>query len=68
MGRQRERGKAQSRLIDFCFHTSPAVETADCCGAIGCHVEQPLVSVSVPGEDRVLCRNCAAEFVQEGLG
>ena len=64
-GRQRVCGKAQSRLIDFCSHTSAAVERAHVCGALGCRVEEPLMLVSVDAEERVLCPNCAEEFVEE---
>ena len=37
---------------------------ADCCGALGCGVEEPLLSVEVGGDSRVLCPDYAAEFVR----
>ena len=37
---------------------------AVCCGALGCRVEEPLLSVTVGGDSRVLCPDCAAEFVR----
>ena len=64
-GRQRVCGKAQSRLIDYCSQSNAAVETADCCGALGCRVEVGLRLVTVDGKTRVLCEDCVREFVQE---
>ena len=66
-GRQRVCGKAQSRLIDYCSQTNAAVETADCCGALGCHVEDGLVSVTVDARTRVLCQDCAIAFLEGQL-
>ena len=66
-GRQRVCGKAQSRLIDYCSQTNAAVETADCCGALGCHVEDGLVSVTVDARTRVLCQDCAIAFLEGRL-
>jgi len=37
---------------------------AVCCGKLGCAVEEPLLSVTVGGDSRVLCPDCAAEFVR----
>ena len=37
---------------------------AVCCGALGCRVEETLLSVTVGGDSRVLCPDCAAEFVR----
>ena len=62
-GRQRVCGKAQSRLIDFDSKAKPAVGDADCCGALGCRVGEGLMSVTVDGRTRVLCEDCAREFL-----
>jgi len=35
---------------------------AVCCGSLGCREESGLLSVTVDGENRVLCAECAAEF------
>ena len=35
---------------------------AVCCGSLGCREESGLLSVTVDGEKRVLCAECAAEF------
>jgi len=38
------------------------------CGALGCRETEPLLSVTVDTESRVLCSDCATEFVeQEGV-
>jgi len=37
---------------------------AVCCGKLGCGVEEPLLSVAVDGDSRVLCPDCAVEFVR----
>jgi len=39
---------------------------AVCCGKLGCRVEEPLLSVAIGADERVLCAECAAEFVEEG--
>ena len=40
---------------------------AVCCGALGCRVEEGLLSVTVDGKRRTLCSECAVEFVEEEL-
>jgi len=40
---------------------------AVCCGALGCRVDEGLLSVTVDGERRTLCSECAVEFVEEEL-
>lgn len=37
---------------------------ADCCGALGCRGGEALLSVTVGGKTRVLCPECAADFVR----
>ena len=41
---------------------------AVCCGALGCRAEEGLLSVTVAGEERVLCADHAEEFVEERSG
>ena len=40
---------------------------AVCCGALGCRVDEGLLSVTVDGKRRTLCSECAVEFVEEEL-
>ena len=35
------------------------------CGALGCRETEPLLSVTVGAESRVLCPDCATEFVEQ---
>ena len=40
---------------------------AVCCGALGCRCGEGLLSVTVDGKERVVCPDCAVEFVEEEL-
>ena len=53
--RQREGGAVRVRW---------AVD-AVCCGALGCRCGDGLLSVTVDGKERVLCAECAADFIRE---
>jgi len=41
------------------------VVDAVCCGSLGCRAESGLLSVTVAGEERVLCVDHVEEFIEE---
>jgi len=64
-GRERL-SKAVSRRVRGGADSVRFAVDAVCCGKLGCRVEEPLLSVAVGADERVLCPECAVEFVEEG--
>ena len=65
-GRERLSAAVSRRVRSGADSVRFAVD-AVCCGKLGCAVEEPLLSVAVDGDSRVLCPDCAVEFVRGRL-
>ena len=60
-------GSSNAETIEDCPVELQAALAPDAavCGSLGCRETEPLLSVTVETESRVLCSDCVAEFVEQ---